>query len=129
MRFSDVEGDAIAFLIARFELPASLRVPSPRPLEFYRVYGTGGDTVNRALDAPQLTIDSWAEDDEVARRMADDARMAFLDHRGELKLWRRVRATSPYFVPDPDSETPIYRFSLQLRVRATRQTPPAPAGD
>ncbi|GAA3009079.1 hypothetical protein [Microbacterium aurantiacum] len=128
MRFSDVEADAIGFLVARFELPASLRVPSPRPPEFYRVYGTGGDTINRVLDAPQITVDAWAEDDERARRMADDARMAFLDRRGELPLWRRVEASSPYFIPDPETETPVYRFTLRPRVRATRSTPPAPAG-
>lgn len=128
MRFSDVEADAIGFLVARFELPASLRVPSPRPQEFYRLYGTGGDTVNRVLDAPQITVDAWAEDDERARRMADDARMAFLDRRGELPLWRRVEASSPYFIPDPETETPVYRFTLRPRVRATRSTPPAPAG-
>lgn len=127
MRFPDVEADAIGFLVARFALPASLRVPSPRPAEFYRAYSTGGDTVSRVLDAPLITIDAWAADDERARRMADDARMAFLDRRGALPLWRRVEATSPYFIPDPETETPVYRFTLRARVRATRSSP-APAG-
>lgn len=127
MRFSDVEADAITFLAQRFGLPASLRVPSPRPGEFYRVVGAGGDTVSRVLDAPLLVIDAWADDDERARRMSDDARMAFLDRRGALPLWRRVEATAPYFVPDPETETPVYRFTVRARIRATRSSP-APAG-
>jgi hypothetical protein len=130
MKFADVEAQAIDFLIVQFGLPASLRVPSPRPPRFYRVYGTGGDTVSRVLDAPQITVDSWDEDDdEGARVMSDDARMAFLDSRGALPLWRRITVTSPYFVPDPETEIPVYRFTVRPRVRATRRTPPAPAGD
>lgn len=128
MRFSDVEANAISFLADRSGLPVSLRVPTSRPTEFYRVYGTGGDTLSRVLDAPLITIDAWAEDDERARRMADDARMAFLDRRGGLPLWRRVEVTSPYYVPDPETETPVYRFTLRARVRATRSSP-APAGE
>lgn len=120
MKFTDTEAEVIAFLAERIEEPVSLRVPTARPETFVRVWGSGGDGVNRVLDAVQLTIEAWAGDDEAAGLLALKVRDLLLNESAGLRYVRRVQATRPYFTPDPESETPRYRFTVRLRVRAAR---------
>lgn len=121
MRFTDTEAEVIAFLAERLDgTPVSLRVPTVRPPKFVRVWGSGGDGVNRIVDDVQLTLEAWADDDADAAALALRARDLLLHQSSQLALVRRVEATRPYFTPDPDTETPRYRFSVRLRVRAAR---------
>lgn len=127
MRFTDTEAEVIAFVSARIDEPVSLRVPSPRPETFVRVWGSGGDGLNRIVDDVQLTIEAWAPDDADAAELALRVRDLLLHEIRALPLVRRVRATRPYFTPDPDTEVPRYRFTVRLRVRATNSPAPASA--
>ncbi|MBD8218202.1 hypothetical protein IFU40_06090 [Microbacterium sp. CFBP 13617] len=120
MRFTDTEAEVIAFIDERVDPPVSLRVPSPRPSNFVRVWGSGGDGLNRIVDDVQLTIEVWAEDDADAAALALRIRDLLLQEYAAMPLVRRVDATRPYFIPDPDSEVPRYRFTARLRVRAAR---------
>lgn len=120
MRFTDTEAEVIAFFSERVDEPVSLRVPSPRPPVFARVWGSGGDGVNRVLDDVQLTVEVWAEDDADAGALALRLRDLLLHEFKAMPLLRRVTATRPYFTPDPDTEIPRYRFTARLRVRAAR---------
>jgi len=120
VKFTDTEAEVIAFLSERVDEPVSLRVPSPRPPIFARVWGSGGDGLNRVVDDVQLTIEAWAEDDADASALALRLRDLLLHESSALPLVRRVQATRPYFTPDPDTETPRYRFTVRLRVRAAR---------
>ena len=121
MRFTDTEAEVIAFLSEQLgDVPVSLRVPTERPEKFVRVWGSGGDGLNRVLDDVQLTIEAWATDDEVAGLLALEVRDILLNASSTLPLVRRVQATRPYFAPDDVSEIPRYRFTTRLRVRAAR---------
>lgn len=121
MRFTDIESAVIAFLGERVDAPVSLRVPSARPPAFLRAWRNGGAAANRVLDQPQITVEAWASDDETAARLANEARDALLQQYTAMPLVRRVEdVTGPYFTPDEDTETPVYRFTVQLRVRAAR---------
>lgn len=119
--FTDTEAEVIAFLADRLDaIPVSLRVPAERPETFVRVWGSGGDGVNRVIDDVQLTIEAWAADDEVAGLLALQVRDLLLNASPALPLVRRVQATRPYFAPDSTTEIPRYRFTARLRVRAAR---------
>lgn len=120
MRFTDTEAEVIAFIDERIDEPVSLRVPSPRPRTFVRVWGSGGDGVNRIVDDVQITVEAWAADDADAAELALRVRDLLLHETRALPLARRVEATRPYFTPDPDTEVPRYRFTARLRVRAAR---------
>lgn len=121
MKFTDTEAEVIAFLTDRLDgVPVALRVPTARPGTFVRVWGSGGDGINRVLDDVQLTVEAWAEDDEEAGLLALKARDLLLNASSVLPFVRRVQATRPYFAPDVVSEIPRYRFTARLRVRAAR---------
>lgn len=121
MKFTDTEAEVIAFLSERLDnVPVSLRVPTARPTRFVRVWGSGGDGVNRVVDDVQLTIEAWSDDDEDAGALALRARDLLLNESSVLPLVRRIQATRPYFAPDPITEAPRYRFTARLRVRAAR---------
>lgn len=120
MKFTDTEAEVIAFFDERVDPPVSLRVPSPRPPVFARVWGSGGDGVNRIVDDVQLTIEAWADDDADAATLILRLRDLLLHEHSAMPLVRRVSATRPYFTPDPDTEVPRYRFTARLRVRAAR---------
>lgn len=121
MKFTDTEAEVITFLAQHLDgVAVSLRVPTARPARFVRVWGSGGDGVNRVLDDVQLTIEAWSDDDEDAAALALRARDLLLGASSALPLVRRVAATRPYFAPDPVAEVPRYRFTARLRVRAAR---------
>lgn len=121
MRFTDTEAEVITFLADRLDgIAVALRVPTERPGSFVRVWGSGGDGINRVLDDVQLIVEAWAEDDEDAALLALKARDLLLNASAALPLVRRVQAARPYFAPDVVTELPRYRFTARLRVRAAR---------
>lgn len=121
MKFRDTEADVVAFLGEREEAPISQTVPVPRPPTFGLVWGSGGDGMNRIVDDVQLTIEGWAEGDaDAASALTLRLRDHLLHEWGQIPCVRRVEATRPYWAPDPDTETPRYRFTVRLRVRAAR---------
>lgn len=122
MKFIDIEAAAIAYLEREENITTVQRIRSPRPDEFYRVYRTGGSAVNPILDRPFLTVEAWAKSAERAAEMIQAARQRFLNPVGlsELVRGRGEEITGPYFVPDDESQTPRYRFTVALNVRATR---------
>lgn len=122
MRLPDVEALMIAFLkpvIAPVKV--ATKVPSTRPASFVRVYRTGGSAVNRILEEAQITVDAWAATEVAAFELASSCREALLNDASRMPLVRGATETGGlYFSPDPDTNTPRYRFTVALRVRAGR---------
>lgn len=135
MRFPDIEALARTYLLTGTYDGAAkvhIKVPSTRPVSFLRVWRTGGAAVNRVLDAPLITVESWSDSgsktadgksgsDKIAVDNANTARQLLLNASGVMPLVRGVEeVTGLYFDPDPVSGVTRYTFTVRLRVRATR---------
>ena len=98
------------------------RVPNPRPKTFLRVWRTGGAAINRVLDEPLITVQSWSEEsDDDASENANVARELLLNASAVMPLVRGVNeVTGPYYDPDPGTGTTRYTFTVRMRVRAPR---------
>lgn len=122
MSFPDIEA-----MIRQFLLPIAsphkvvVTVPDQRPATFVRIFRNGGAASNRVVDRPQVTVEAWASDSVAASELLERCRTALLNDLSRLPLVRGVdEITGPYWTPDPDSETPRYRLTVQITVRARR---------
>lgn len=121
MNFPDVEEMLLNFFPSYTDATIVTTVPKPRPSRFVRLWRNGGAAANRILDRPMVTIEGWSTDSVDAHEITAACRMALLEHSSLLPLVRGVdEITGPYWIPDPESETPRYRFTMQLTVRAAR---------
>lgn len=124
MSFPDIEALVRQHLLSgAYEAGAGVftRVPSPRPVTFLRVWRTGGAAINRVLDQPLITVQSWASTDKIASDNANVARDLLLNASGAMSLVRGVEeVTGPYYDPDPVSDATRYTFTMRMRVRASR---------
>lgn len=94
------------------------RVPNQRPDNFLRVWRSGGAAMNRVVDMPLITVESWGEDDTIAASNANLARERLLSHAVDMPLVRRVsERVGPYYDPDPVSGAARYSFTAELVVR------------
>ncbi|WP_119697042.1 hypothetical protein [Microbacterium halotolerans] len=123
MTFPDVEALLLDFLEARASTVQFVtQVPSDRPGEFVCLWRNGGAAMNRVVDRPMVTVDTWAPSKARASELAGQVRTLLLGRLGELPQVRGVLEVSGlHWNPDPESETPRYRFSIQLTVRAARR--------
>lgn len=121
MRFPDSQTMALNFAASKVKVPVVSAVPRERPEAFIRIWRNGGPSKNRVIDRPLITCEGWALDSVVAGDLTETVRSAFLHDWGEMPLVRRVTEISGlYWIPDPESGTPRWRFSVQLTVRAQR---------
>lgn len=122
--FDDVEALLVPYLRARLEardLPTSVstRIPDQRPDRLVKVTRTGGARRNLVTDAPIVMFECWDVDEPAAADLGrivraevqalDDDVIPGLSFRAEvggLAAW-----------PDPDTRTPRYVHSQELRVR------------
>lgn len=122
MRLPDVEALVIAFLkpiVAPVKV--ATKVPATRPALFVRVYRTGGAAQNRILEEAQITVDAWAATEVDAFNLAAGCREALLNDASQIPLVRGATETGGlHLTPDPDTNTPRYRFTVGLTVRAGR---------
>ncbi|WP_157509584.1 hypothetical protein [Leifsonia sp. Root4] len=97
------------------------KVPATRPASFVRVYRTGGAALNRVLDQPQITVDAWAANEVDAFELAAKCREALLNNASQMQLVRGATEVGGLHLnPDPGTNTPRYRFTVGLSVRAGR---------
>ncbi|WP_136051202.1 hypothetical protein [Microbacterium sp. K36] len=122
MSFPDIEA-----MVRQFLLPIAaphkvvVIVPADRPGTFVRLFRNGGAASNRIVDRPQVTVEAWAPDSATASDLLNRCRTALLNDLARLPLVRGVdEINGPYWTPDPDSETPRYRLTVQITVRARR---------
>ena len=128
--FADVVELVITELVA--ELPAAgwpdtvvaATVPNPRPDELVRVRRVGGARSSTVTDAALVTVEAYAgqPDDPVdAHDLAQAARSIVHAMPGgghATPVYRVVEVAGPAHLPDPDSTTPRYSFTVTVTVRA-----------
>lgn len=109
-----------AFLLAQVPgVRVATKVPADRPVRFIRAWRNGGSASSRVQDNPTVTVDCWAASDVDALELASRCRDAFLNNYTAMPLVRGVEETGSFYsVPDPESGSSRYRFSVRLRVRA-----------
>lgn len=111
----------LRFLEPRVDAPVVTTVPGDRPARFVRVWRNGGPAVNRVLERALVTVEGWSLDSVDASALTGACRDALLHDYTGMPLVRGVsEVTGPYSIPDPESGTPRYRFTMQLNVRARR---------
>lgn len=122
MRLPDVEALVVAFLKPVISpVKVATKVPATRPASFVRVYRTGGAALNRVLDQPQITVDAWAASEVDAFELASKCREALLSNASQMQLVRGATEVGGLHLnPDPGTNTPRYRFTVGLSVRAGR---------
>lgn len=118
----DVEKAFVAYLSGVLTPRVSTRVPASRPASFVRVQVVGGDVLNVALDAPRLLFECWAADQGAAWTLARQA----WGHVSETRAqWvggvfvNAITLSRPVNFPDPDTASPRYQFTADLRVAMT----------
>lgn len=72
--FPDAVAVVTTWLSAHLIEPVSGRVPNPRPEAFVTVQRTGGPRRNLIADNPQITVESWGQNDEDTHDLAQAAR-------------------------------------------------------
>lgn len=101
--------------------PTGTRVPAQRPAQFVRVLRTGGLMDTAVTDWAQLTIESWADEEETAQDLAQMCRALIMGSVGSTVNGSTVIAygemSAPQNLPDPTSAQPRYSFTIRLRLR------------
>jgi hypothetical protein len=121
MTFPDVENDVRLFAAGFVTVPVKIIVPNPRPDDFIRVWRTGGSAVNRILDAPLITAESWGSTGKIALDNLNLVREGMFNGYTAMHLVRGVEeVTGPYYDPDPVSGTERYSLTWRLMVRRPR---------
>jgi hypothetical protein len=118
----DVEKAFVAYLNGLLTPQVSTRVPATRPASFVRVQVVGGDVLNVALDAPRLLVECWAATDGAAFALARQAWAAVSETRAAWvgDVWVSALTLSrPVNFPDPDTASPRFQFTVDLRVAMT----------
>lgn len=121
MTFPDAEALVLSFLAGRVDVPVHTSVPSDRPAAFVLLWRNGGASSNRVVDQPQITVEAWAKDSVEASELAERCRSALLNEASTIpNVSRATEISGPYSTTDETTETPRYRFTMQLTVRALR---------
>lgn len=102
------------------DVRCATEVPATVPDEFIWVRRTGGPTLGRVVDRPQMAVTAWGNDAGRAERLADAARQAFLDSARGSNGIHDVEVSSFYYDPDPASRRHRYTFTAFTTVRAAR---------
>lgn len=111
--FPDIEAALVTHLSTELGTDAatvSTRVPSPRPARFVKVTRTGGLRASVGHELAQVTLDCW--DSSGGPAAANLARLV----RGHVSTFHGfVREfAAPSFTPDPQTDTPRYRMTVQI---------------
>lgn len=99
---------------------SGLAVPSPVPAKFIWVRRTGGPTMGRVVDRPQMAVTCWGGNKTDAMLLAEVARQALLDSPRGSNGVHSVEILSFYYDPDPDSRKDRYTVNAITNVRAAR---------
>ena len=121
----DVEGAFVTFLNAEMAPPVSTRVPNPRPASHVRVQVIGGTVTNVAFETARLLVECWAGSTGAAVALARQAWAQVASTKGTTVGTAFVLSTNlsrPVNFPDPDTTSPRYQFTVDLRVAMTEET-------
>lgn len=123
VEFPDTVALVLEVLRDADDAPAHARVPTPRPVSFYRVLRTGGPRANLVADGASVVVESWAEDEEQAHVLAQRARTALHAAASTVvdgtPIYRVTELSGPGRLPDPASEQARYTQTFTVMVRGS----------
>lgn len=116
----DSVGRVIEYLSGELGLLVANRLPHELPGEYVRVSRVGGGTFGRVTDRPMLMIEAWAGTGSRACEIVFQAR-SLLSRTGRhipgLFVTRYAEVGGPVDLPDPDTNMPRWRFTVELQCR------------
>lgn len=120
--FEDAEALTIQHLASVVtDAHVSSDVPSPIPALLVTVERAGGSRQDLVTDAPLLIIQAWASTKPDAYDLIKVVRAHVHAMRGAyingVQVYRVTEAAGPAFLPDPDTNSPRYQITVQLRLR------------
>lgn len=120
--FDDAEAMAVQYLIPLLtDAHISSDVPDPIPDQLVTVQRVGGTTQNLVTDAPLLIFQSWAKNKPDAYDLCKLVRAHVNAMPGTtvngIWVYKVTEAGGPAYLPDPDTNTPRYQFTAQVRLR------------
>ena len=98
------------------------KVPNPRPERLVRLTRVGGPATSRIVDTPLLLLEAWAPTEKETQELLNDARALVLRtgrHMPGLFVRRAAEVGGPSMDPDPDTDSPRWRCTVELTVRMT----------
>lgn len=122
IKFPDVEALLVTHLRAVLSTQnVGTKVPKDRPSTFLKVTRVGGTKVRINAESAMVTFQAWGVTKEEAHDLAALARayvhaMAGTTVSGTW-IYRVVEVGGPAFVPDLDTATPRYQFTVSLDVK------------
>lgn len=126
--FADVEDLLCRYLEARTTglgraTAVATRFPDPRPVEYVRLFVTGGDQPNPVVDGPLVTVEAYAPTETAAQSLASMCRslMKALRSFDGVTFYGVRPASRPQNLPDPTTPG-AYRYTASY-VAPYRGTP------
>lgn len=123
--FEDAEEVAVKHLMAVLTgVHVSTDVPSPRPAQLVTVLRAGGTRRSLIADSPILIFQAWASNKPDAFDLVKLARAHVHAMPGsfvnDVWVYRVDEVAGPGYMPDPDTNTPRYQFTVQMHLRGTQ---------
>ena len=119
--FPDAVATVIGYLTGEITAPVYKRVPLSRPGRFVTVARTGGVVSGFVIDNAQLSIDCWANRDDDLADLTAEVRGLVLAMHGAVhdgaQVYRVTESGGPADLPDPVSEMPRMRWTVQVQFR------------
>lgn len=121
--FPDATDLLVTYLDGELTEHVGSRIPNPRPTTFVRVLRTGGPKRNLVTDQPQMTFESWGDDDAEAADLAQQVRSLVNALPGQIvdgvPVYRVDELSGPANLPDPLSSQSRYTQSFAIALRGT----------
>lgn len=101
-------------------VPVVTLVPASRPAKFVLVQQLGGTRRNVVTDSVLIAVQAWALSQYEAERLNRES-LGVLEAAGKAEGIRKfVPYSVPGWMPDPDTNTPRFQFSGELRIIAKK---------
>lgn len=122
--FADAESLTVQQLkVALTNAHISSDVPTPLPDPLVTIQRVGGAVQNLVTDAPVLIVQAWSKDKATAHDLCMLARAHIHAMPGTTVngtwVYKVTEVGGPGYFPDPDTSTPRYQFTVQMRTRGT----------
>ena len=103
-------------------LPASTKVPNPRPPEFLVVRRVGGSPRDLVTDVPVIQVEAWALTESRASRIASvvQAVMEWVQEVNGRSVWLEDVVVGPVSFPDGSNQA-RYTASYAAAVRGSEE--------
>lgn len=98
------------------------RRPNPFTPPVVAVRRAGGLSDAIVIDRPRVDVQVWHTSDENAQDLAQLCRSLLLAMTGDGGVIRARDFLGPTPIPDPDTSTPRYLFTVELAMRGTVTT-------